>query len=128
MKLLKFVSFVGLLTLLSLIYINLQMQIFDLAYQGKKKENAIRELSDRNGIVTSDILKMTSANHLGLKVLAPDSQMQFRNDQDVVRLETAEMPLDKPLLASSKTLEKTQKIFSNLFLFITQAEAKPVER
>ena len=118
---------VGILTVLSLVYINLQMQIFDLAYQAKKKEKEIHRLADENGGVTYNILNLKSANHLGVKLLSQDSNMQFLDHASIVWLITPQSILKNygPVVANKA--EKKPNMLMNLFSLRSQAEAKPIE-
>ena len=111
-----------LLTVLSLIYINMQMQIFDLAYKGKKKEKEIRTLLDNNGTIVYNILTLKSANNLGVKWLTEDSKMQFLDTGSVVKLE-ARVPLKAaPILRQRE--EKKNNLLLSLFSLKSQAEAR----
>ena len=91
MKLLNFIKLMGMLTIVALIYINLQMQIFDLAYQGKIKEKSIRDLSDENGRIKYNILSLQSSNNLGVKLLKEQSGMRFLDNDNIVKLITTEV-------------------------------------
>jgi len=114
------------ITLLALIYTHLQIQIIDLAYQGKRKENQIVELSESNGRLVYQILKMKSSSNLGGKLLASDSQLHFRDNQSVVELIASQGNTGK----TGKGLAKASKqnpILSFLSLK-SQAEARPEDK
>ena len=49
MQLWRFIKFMFGLTILALIYIHMQMNIFSLAYDGKQKEQNIVRLKEQNG-------------------------------------------------------------------------------
>ena len=127
MRLLKFIKTMVVLTSFALIYIHLQMQIFDLAYQGKNKEKEIRKLIDDNGNVTYNILKLKSSNNLGEKLLGEQSQLQFLDNSRVVKLEMPKSAQEPNTVALSATPEKKTYFWANLFTLKSQAEAKPVE-
>jgi len=57
----KVASFV---TIIALLYIHMQMNIFELSYNGKDKEKIIHELNDSNGALSHQILTLKSANNL----------------------------------------------------------------
>lgn len=129
MQLSQFIKGMVLLTSLCLIYIHLQMQILDLAYQGKSKEQTIKKLSEDNGNMTYKILKLQSAHHLGDKLLSEGSAMQFVGETQIVKL---------PALAATPATEETALIsfpqrssprnpLLNFFAIRSQAEAKPQE-
>lgn len=123
MRLSTFFKFMVFVTMLSLIYINLQMQIYDLAYQGKQKEGQIIKISEENGNVTYNILRIKSSNNLGTYLLDERSDMRFLDDSKIVELETGAVA--EEVLASGP-IKKTNNILSFLNLPL-QAEAKPQE-
>ena len=127
MKLLKLIKVMAILTSFALIYIHLQMKIFDLAYQGKNKEKEMRNLIDDNGNVTYNILKLKSSNNLGQKLLGEQSHLQFSDNAKVVKVETSPSGGEENALALSTGLEKKANFFINLFSLKSQAEAKPLE-
>ena len=88
MKLTKFFQVMVFTTMMALIYIHLQMRIFDLAYQGKTREKRIQELSDENGTSTYHILSLQSANSLGHQLLDDKSVLQFANSDQISTLAT----------------------------------------
>ena len=99
MNLSKFFKIVAALTLLALVYIHLQMQIIDLAYQGKSKEEKIKKLIEENGNLNYSILKLKSANNLGIKMFSDNSKMRFAAPQNIVKLRTKSLSQ----VASSKS-------------------------
>ena len=113
------------LTALSVIYINLQMQIFDLAYQAKRKEKEIHQLIDHNANFTYHILTLKSANHLGVTLLTDKSDMQFVDNRNIVNLQTAVLKTEHALRPPK--IEKKPNLLANLFSLKSQAEAKPIE-
>ena len=101
MRLSKFIKFMLLVTVLSLIYIHMQMQIFDLAYKGKRKEKKIINLSENNNMLTYNILQLKSACHLGLNLLEENSGLQFSDNNSIVHLMTPEaMSAEEEILAA----------------------------
>ena len=124
MKLTQFLKGMGMITILAVIYINLQVQIYDFAYQAKKKEKDLRRLVDRNGNMTYGILKLKSANHLGVKLLTENSTMQFMDSSNVIKLET-HIPIKKEQSpAAAPNIEKKPNILASIFSLRSQAEAK----
>ncbi|MDE2221866.1 MAG: hypothetical protein KGK03_02225 [Candidatus Omnitrophica bacterium] len=71
-------------TIISLLYIHMQMKIFELSYRDKDKEKIIHELNDSNGSLNHQILTMESANSLGNRLLDHDSNFQFMDNQRVM--------------------------------------------
>lgn len=73
-------------TVLFLLYINLQIQTIELAYEGKKKEKRIHELVEENSNLTYAILKLKSVDHVGVQALAGDSGLKFADPGNVVEI------------------------------------------
>lgn len=90
MRLTQLLKFVSIITLLSLGYIDMQMQIINLAYQGKEKEQEIRKLTEENGFISYNISVLKSANHLGFKILAENSELQFADSGDIIQISSTE--------------------------------------
>ena len=67
------------ITIIALLYIHMQMKIFELSYNGKDKEKIIHELNDSNGALSHQILTLKSANNLGNQLLDHDNSLQFMN-------------------------------------------------
>ncbi|HLD69775.1 MAG TPA: hypothetical protein VJA17_03325 [Candidatus Omnitrophota bacterium] len=124
MKLTKFLKGMTIVTIFSVIYINLQVQIYDFAYQAKKKEKDIRRLVDHNGNVTYNILKLKSANHLGVKLLAENSNMQFMDSSNVVQLQSHILLKKEQYPAASSKTQKKLNVLASIFALRSQAEAK----
>ena len=110
MKLNKIIHTLGMLTLMSLVYIHMQMRIFDLAYQGKNKEKRIQELQDDNGRNNYHILYLKSANHLGTRMLDEDLHLEFISQDRVQQISTP---------ASGRTAPRS--------LTLTQADNTPAK-
>ena len=114
------------LTILALIYIHMQMRIFALAYQGKNRGKEITRLKEMNGLLTYNILELKASNHLGVKLLAGNSSLKFRDSASVVELVTT-----KPIKESKKLQVAQNSKSSNAFLSFlslrSQAEARTEE-
>ncbi len=123
MRLIKFLKLMGFLTLVSLIYIHLQMRIFDLAYQGKTKEKSIRELTDQNSQLTYDILKLKSSQNLGGKLLTESSDLRFLDQSQIVRVPTAQLSKATPREVLPQEIQQKSNFLTNLFSLRSQAEA-----
>lgn len=127
MKLMKCIKTMVILTALALIYISMQMEIINLAYQGKKKEHQIIELSESAGVLAYNILKLKSSNHLGDNLLKEDSLLRFQDNDNVVKVVTRE-PLvrEEDILAGMQA--KKSNPFLNFFPFKAPTEARAEEK
>jgi len=92
-------------TIIALLYIHMQMKIFELAYNGKDKEKMIHELNDSNGALSHQILTLKSANNLGIQLLDHDNSLQFMDNERVMKV---------------RTTAKIEKPVWNLFSFLTR--------
>ncbi|VAX36049.1 hypothetical protein MNBD_UNCLBAC01-115 [hydrothermal vent metagenome] len=122
MKLGKFFQCVGVVTILALGYIHLQVQIVDLAYQNNNKENQIRQLIEKNGHMTYSIATLKSANYLGIKMLAEDSDMYFANPDHIVMVSGSEEISTES--QATEVQRSSMKISSLLSLLTTEAQAE----
>ena len=86
MTLKTWIKIMSFATVTALMYINMQTQIVDLAYQGKDKQTSVHKLMDTNGTLTHQILALKSANNLGNRLLEKDSNMQFMGKDRVMTL------------------------------------------
>ncbi|MDO8580156.1 MAG: hypothetical protein Q7S13_01595 [Candidatus Omnitrophota bacterium] len=125
MNLIKFAKILSWVTILSLISIHQQMQIFGLAYQGKVKEQKIKNLVEDNGLLTYKILSLTSAHHLGDKILVENSKMEFLDPGHVIHPGGAGMFAKQEVPEGDQSAQgKTSSLLSLLSLN-ARAEAKP---
>lgn len=122
MKLFNFFRVMVFLTVVALIYIHLQMKIFDLAYQGKTNEKLIHNLRDENGELTYEILKLKSSQNLGGKLLTENSSLKFLDQSSVVPLKTTQISL-APKQTPRREEPAKAGLLAGLFLFRAQAEA-----
>ena len=115
------------ITVMSLTYIHLQMKIYDLAYQAKRKEHQIQKLKDENGVATYHILALKSVSNIGQKLLQEQSSMQFVGNDKVYELAS-----QGPAKAAKVSKTGTGPLsfnFQNMLTFSTaQAEAQSVDR
>ena len=114
------------MTLIALIYIHMQMQIFDLAYKGSDREKHMHDLRDRNGLLTHQILTLKSSNHLGNQLLEKDSNLQFMSNDHVLTLKGPASMISQ--IAPSSVKNKGDNSLWNFLSFLTPQEAKAWDR
>lgn len=110
------------LTFMALIYIHMQMRIYELAYKGKDKQNRIHELSDTSGRLSHDILALKSAQHLGNTLMDKEGAMKFMGQDNVMTY-----TLPSPQRAMPLTGAKARQSFWQMVSMITTPEAKAGE-
>lgn len=110
-------------TIIALLYIHMQMKIFELSYNGKDKEKIIHELNDSNGALSHQILTLKSANNLGNQLLDHDNSLQFMDRERVMTVKTSAGTMQH--LVQPKA--KVENPIWNLFSFLGAQEAKAWE-
>jgi len=110
------------ITIMALLYIHMQMKIFELAYRGKDKEKIIHELNDSNGALSHQILTLKSANNLGNQLLDRDNSLQFMDNQRVMTVTTS-----AKVQHLAQPRPKVPNPMADLFSFLGAQEAKAWE-
>ena len=113
-------------TVMALIYTHMQMQIFDLAYQGKDRQRYIHDLKDRNGVLTHQILTLKSSNHLGNQLLEKNGNLQFMGNDHVLTMTGPALKTHQSPTAQIKG--KGEGSLWNFLSFLTPQEAKAWDR
>jgi len=127
MKLSRFIQCMTIITVVALIYINMQIQIYDLAYKGKHKEGQITDLSETNAMVNYNILQLKSSSHLGVELLAKRPDLRFGDSRHTIQLVTMEKADgQKPLLTVVKN--KRTNPFLNFFTSRAEADARTPDK
>ena len=115
----KVVCFV---TIMCLLYIHMQMRIFELSYNGKDKEKIIHELNDSNGALSHQILTLESANNLGNQLLDHDANnLQFMDNERVMTVTATARAMQQISKPPAKMVNPVWNLFS--FLGIQEAKA-----
>jgi hypothetical protein len=115
---------ISFITIMALLYIHMQMKIFELSYNGKDKEKIIHELNDSNGALSHQILTLKSANNLGNELLDHDNNnLQFMDNERVM---TVSAPVGG-MRRLSQPPAKVENPIWNLFSFLGAQEAKAWE-
>ena len=124
MKLAKRLRVITLVTVISLVYIGLQMQVVQLAYEAKDKENKIEKLEEQKQLITSKVLALKSSNHIGEAFLTKQSGLDFMNPENVIQIASDENIIIKKdatqLVQHKQPLRQLMDFFATVE---TQAEA-----
>ena len=115
-------------TALSLVYIQLQVQIYDLGYKSESKKTEALKLKDNNTDIAYNIYKLKSASNLGIKLLNDDSKMHFLDNRHIIKLETPPELLGtgEPAKTDISKLSKRPNLLASIFSLKSQAEAEPI--
>ncbi len=128
MRLSKFFIAIFLVTVLSLVYIDLQVQIYSLGYQGEGKKTELQKLRDYHSDVSLNIYKLKSSNNLGVRLLSDNSKMKFLDQRNIVKLEAPLELAAQPALATARISGSTKpNLLARMFSLRSQAEAEPVK-
>ena len=87
MKVGQFLKIMAVVTFMAVLYINLQMKIYSLAYQGRVREIKLEKLAENNVMVRNDILRLQSSDHIGRQLLAKEKSYSFAGKNHVVEVE-----------------------------------------
>jgi len=123
MSLKVYLKFALFATIMALLYIHMQMRIFELSYNGKDKEKIIHELNDSNGALSHQILTLKSANNLGNQLLDHDNSLQFMDQERVMTVRTSGASMQHLVQPKPKVVNPVW----NLFSFLGAQEAKAWE-
>jgi len=123
MKLPKFIILLVLITSVSLIYVQLQIEIFRQAYQGSLNESRLNDMLDDNSILMYNVYTLQSAQHVGDKLLAKEKNLQFAHRQQIAEVRIPFKVSQRVNIASQK-VKKQPNFFARIFTLKSQAEAK----
>jgi len=118
MRLNRFFIFLLIITVVSLLYVQVQVEIVKLAYEGRVKESRLKDLLDDRGLLVYNINKLESVNNLGQTVLCSQQDLQFTDKSQI-----ASLKLPARLNINLANSSRTTNFFANLFSLKSQAEA-----
>lgn len=123
MKLSKFAFLLVLITAISLIYVQLQIDIVKQAYAGSRNEARLDDILDDHSVLMYNILTLKSAQSVGDRLLSKEKNLQFAHRQQIAELK---IPLQ---IANSANIniqgfKKQSNLLAKIFGFGSQAEAK----
>lgn len=127
MKLPRFIFLISIVTIICLIYVQLQVQIFELAYIGKREELVLTEELDRKNILMYNINLLGSTQNIGKQLLAKDSNLQFLDNNQIAYLERPTRIVTAKNLRKEESVKNKRFAFLvNLFSLKSEAQAKPI--
>ncbi len=126
MKLSKFILLVAFSTFTCIIYVQLQVQIFEFAYTGKKKETAFKELLDRKSALVYNIMWLESAQNIGQSLLSRDQNLQFSESSQIAKIDLP-IQLAGNFNKEPKPENKKPNFLVSFFSLKAEAQAKPIK-
>ena len=122
MRLSKFLLVMSFITLIALIYVYQQTQIFYLAYLGGKRQVVLADLLDKNNIFRYNINKLSSLPYLDTKIMHNiDFEIPARKQLVRVKVKQANTQV-------SRAPNKRTNLFFSFFGTVKQAQAQPLNR
>jgi hypothetical protein len=126
MALKKFVMLMVMITVTSLVYIQMHVNIYSLAYDGKQKEKEIFKIVDMNSYIIYNIAKLKSAQHLGVEILKDQSDIVFSGSEQIVRVEVSRFDFESNEGPSQDLYSPQPSFLASLFALRSEAEAHPI--
>jgi len=127
MKLSRFFGFLIILTVISLLYVQMQVTIFQSAYAANDKESQLRDLLDTKTVLVYNINRLESAQNIGNKVLCSESDLQFTAENQISSLKLPAQ-LAKSWSASSVAQQQRPRYNLVALLFNLGSQAEATER
>ncbi len=121
MKLPKFLVIACFLTLVSLVYVHQQTEIFRLAYVGGKQNTLCQDLLDKNALLRYNIDTSASVVRLGSKISA-EAGYEMPGSYELVRMSNPQDLME----AQRENMPKRQNMLARFFSVKRQAEAKTI--
>jgi hypothetical protein len=103
MKVVDFLKVMGVITVMAVLYIHLQMEIYTLAYEGRIKEQKIEMLAEKNVMVSNDILRLKSSDNMGRELLVKEKEYSFASRKHVVEVESKDQSWLGPVASKVAT-------------------------
>ena len=120
MKLSKFFTVMGMVTIISLCYVYQQTQIFLLSYKHGKDRIEYQNLLDKNISLKYSLEKVKSVSYIGNKIFSDTSSFEMPDDSHVGELEVAKEEAVKVNSLPHETL------LSKIFDAKLEVEAKTI--
>ena len=127
MSLKKFLLLSVVITIFALIYVQMQVSIYDLAYQGKSREDQVERLVDRNTDTMLNIARLKSARSVGNWFSEKNTEVVFVSQNNIVEVKSSSVHVENIRLASiPKNMQNTMNLLTQFFSLRSIAEAKPI--
>jgi len=123
MRLPKFIILLVFMTVISLIYVQLQIEIFKQAYDGSLNESRLRDVLEDNSILMYNILALKSAQNVGERLLSKEKTLEFAKKQQIAEIKIP-LQVNSGVNVSSQTVKGQPNFFARIFMPKSQAEAK----
>jgi len=127
MSLKRFFTLCLVVTVFALIYIQMQVTIYDLAYRGKQQADQAFKLADSNTHAAVNIARLKTARHLGSWFFDKNADVDFASRSNIVDVEASPSEFAKVRLVSApKAVRHVESFFDKVLGLRSIAEAKPI--
>ena len=86
MRLFKYIIFLGMVTLIALVYVHQQVELVKLSYEIDCKEKKLKEMLDRKGVLRYNISNLESPSRLEKVLLERKVSVSYPKKGQVIRL------------------------------------------
>ncbi len=116
--------FLIMITVISLLYVQMQVVIFQSAYAANDKESQLRDLLDTRTVLVYNINRLESAQNIGNKILCAKSDIQFTGEDHIASLRLpAQLAKSWNANSAVQQLRPRYNLVALLFNLGSQAEA-----
>ena len=123
MKLSRFFVLLIMITIISLLYVQMQVEIFRSAYEASAKETEARDLLDARTVLVYNIDRLESAQNIGNKILCSKTDLQFTSEDQIVSLKLPARLVKSWNASAISQVHPRYNLFAFLFNLGSQAEA-----
>ncbi|MBM3248264.1 MAG: hypothetical protein FJZ10_02430 [Candidatus Omnitrophica bacterium] len=127
MRLSRFFGFLIMVTIISLLYVQMQVVIFQSAYAANDKESQLRDLLDTKTVLVYNIDRLESAQNIGNKMLCSKAELQFTAEEQISSLKLPAQ-LAKSWNANSAAQQRRPRYNLVALLFNLGSQAEATER
>lgn len=114
-------------TIISLLYVQMQVVIFQSAYAANDKESQLRDLLDTKTVLVYNIDRLESAQNIGNKMLCSKAELQFTAEEQISSLKLPAQ-LAKSWNANSAAQQRRPRYNLVALLFNLGSQAEATER
>lgn len=98
MKMIDILKMMFMATVLAVLYIHVQMNIYTMAYQGSARQKKIETLAEKNTHLKNDIVRLQSSDHIGRELLVKaDKKYRFAGSDNVIEVASVEGHMPMPM-------------------------------
>jgi len=125
MRIPRFLTLVGIVTLSCLVYVWQNVRQVELSYRILHKQKQITKLVDQNRILRYNVLQLKSPEAIENRLLASRIKLKYTTPVMIAQLSDKTKPALITYSQGPSFWEKTRKVLSGVFALRSQVEARP---